>query len=479
MIRVCVADDEIMVRRSLRHKLARVPVELEYLGDAGSGREALELYRSQQPDIFLVDIRMPEMDGLELIRTIQDFYPGCRTSFIIISGYDDFAYMQQAIRIGVEDYLKKPIIQEELNHAIARSVERLMNGRRNASFSDNQAIIPFEDFSRSVDLTSSLDEPAILFVIRNGDKDILRKVCQDFNCGRFQMVSFRWAEEVILIYFDSPVDPENAAFLANALLPFCDNLVYGSVHNKTLLHALEQADAVMNVRFVKNSRTALDFNKYESSQAEQTNLDMLRLSLERGEISNCRKIVNQIFKNLAADSQNILGLGRVYKDIILLLLTQFVTAQQHAPLMLETELLFFSTSRFSTLEDIFATICSYCEDCIHVIMKKSRNKELVDMVCEYIEKHYMDKISLQSIADYFFISPNYLCKKFKEKKQNTINNYLEEIRMEKACSLLTSTSLSISDVSRLTGYNDTNYFSRVFKNCYSVTPSQYRKIMKQ
>lgn len=222
----------------------------------------------------------------------------------------------------------------------------------------------------------------------------------------------------------------------------------------------------------------MNFNKYKSSSPGKVDLELLRLSLEHGETSSCRQIIYRSFKNHKASTQDILGLRRIYRDIILLLLTQFAAAHQIAPRMLETELLLFSMSRFSTIGDICVDLCAYCEDFIHSIIQKRQKKELADMVCDYIEQHYMDEMSLQNIADYFFISPNYLCNRFKEKKQNTIGAYLEKVRMEKACGLLSSTSISISEVSRLTGYNDVNYFSRIFKKCYAVTPSQYRKKTK-
>lgn len=249
MISVCVADDEIMIRRSLRHKLSKIPIALDYLGDAGDGREALDLYRSQLPDIFIVDIRMPGMSGLELIQTVREIYPDSKTCFIIISGYEDFDYMQQAIRVGVGDYLKKLIIQEELNHAISQAIQRLTADKYLDLLPDSQAIIPFEDFSRMINLARPLDNPALLLVTRNSDIDALRNACQNLNCGKLYMVSFRWAKPVVMLYVEGPADLKAAACQAYMLSPFCETLVYGIIHEQTPLHALEQADMVMNIRF--------------------------------------------------------------------------------------------------------------------------------------------------------------------------------------------------------------------------------------
>ena len=113
MYSICIADDEKYVLKSIAQRISSSGMELEVVGMAGNGLEALELYDREQPDIFFVDINMPVVNGLDFIERIRKKAPDVRTRFIIISGYDDFAYMKKAIQLGVINYIKKPILQQE------------------------------------------------------------------------------------------------------------------------------------------------------------------------------------------------------------------------------------------------------------------------------------------------------------------------------------------------------------------------------
>lgn len=106
MYSICIADDEKYVLKSIAQRISSSGMELEVVGMAGNGLEALELYDREQPDIFFVDINMPVVNGLDFIERIRKKDPDVRTRFIIISGYDDFAYMKKAIQLGVINYIK-------------------------------------------------------------------------------------------------------------------------------------------------------------------------------------------------------------------------------------------------------------------------------------------------------------------------------------------------------------------------------------
>ena len=129
MYSICIADDEKYVLKSITQRISSSGMELEVVGMAGNGLEALELYDREQPDIFFVDINMPVVNGLDFIERIRKKDPDVRTRFIIISGYDDFAYMKKAIQLGVINYIKKPIRQQEFTDML-RDVCRQLDEER-------------------------------------------------------------------------------------------------------------------------------------------------------------------------------------------------------------------------------------------------------------------------------------------------------------------------------------------------------------
>lgn len=113
MYKVLLVDDEIFVRKGLRNLMDWESLGYEICDEAGNGQEALEKIRRLEPDLVIADIRMPILDGLELIRRVTE-EEAYRPSFIIVSGYHDFQYAQRALRYGVHDYILKPIDETEL-----------------------------------------------------------------------------------------------------------------------------------------------------------------------------------------------------------------------------------------------------------------------------------------------------------------------------------------------------------------------------
>lgn len=129
MLKVLLVDDEMYVRKGLYELIDWMDLNMEIIGEAENGAEALNLIESLQPDVIITDIRMPILDGLELIRAVEKM-PLLEPVFIIISGYHDFKYAQQAIRYGVHDYILKPIDDEELTTTLQKSANLICNKRK-------------------------------------------------------------------------------------------------------------------------------------------------------------------------------------------------------------------------------------------------------------------------------------------------------------------------------------------------------------
>lgn len=136
LINVLIAEDEKSVRQNISGFIKDQGNHFRLIGSASNGVEALEFFREQPIHILLTDIRMPKMDGFELIESIYEEWPETKT--IILSGYDDFAYARRAMQYGVTDYLLKPIIREELNMALVKILSSLSNATKYLSVFVNQ-----------------------------------------------------------------------------------------------------------------------------------------------------------------------------------------------------------------------------------------------------------------------------------------------------------------------------------------------------
>lgn len=118
MVKIVIVDDEKMIREGLVNTMPWEDMGIEVVGSAGNGLAALEIIREKQPHIVLTDIRMPKMNGIELLQSIRE--ESSKIKVVILSGYDEFAYAQQAIKHGAADYILKPVNAEELQKVIKR-----------------------------------------------------------------------------------------------------------------------------------------------------------------------------------------------------------------------------------------------------------------------------------------------------------------------------------------------------------------------
>ncbi len=123
MYRLLIADDEENIRLGIRDCICWEQIGIRVVAVASSGREALEMIRLTAPDIAIVDVNMPDMSGLELICAVREENI-INTTFLILSGYDQFSYVQQALRMKVEDYLLKPCTTKELQEAVLKALQR-------------------------------------------------------------------------------------------------------------------------------------------------------------------------------------------------------------------------------------------------------------------------------------------------------------------------------------------------------------------
>ena len=148
MFKVFLVEDENVVREGIRKNIPWEQYGFHYTGDASDGELALPLIRKIRPDLLITDIKMPFMDGLSLIDLVRKELP--KTKIVIISGYDDFLYAQQAIRMGVDQYLLKPIIKEKLVEILTRLHEKMQEERRQQEYIESfqREAQEYENFSR-------------------------------------------------------------------------------------------------------------------------------------------------------------------------------------------------------------------------------------------------------------------------------------------------------------------------------------------
>ena len=360
--KVLIIDDEPWSREVVKSLGAWQSLQLEVIGEAEDGTEGLRLIAELKPDIVVTDMRMPGIDGVELLREMHERFPSLK--IIVMSGFDDFVYLKQAIRSRVVEYLMKPIDPEELNASLARCSQELIEDQGSANPLDGSALL--------------FTDPAVL-------------------------------DE------------------------------YLALRRKVYGYLLELNGASIPDAFAKLERFL------QSALREEQDGNML---------------------------------SQISHDF-LLMLEEFAAENQISRELLKNDP--FHGGGFVPGTDALSGVIDELRrlylGAVDAVAKLSRSRNGLDLaeVQAYIEQHFQDQISLETIARRFFISKEHLSRAFKTFSGENISDYITRKRMEKARDMILGQGLEIKRAAQLTGYEDLAYFYRVFKKHFGLTPGELRR----
>jgi two-component system response regulator YesN len=527
-MRVMVIDDEPIVCKALRQLIPWEEHGFEWVGSADNGEEALEQIVKLYPDLILVDCKMPIMDGLQLLKEIKK--RSLHVKAIILSGYNDFMYAQQAIALGASDYLLKPPDLEKLLEVINRVKKEwetetrikhqlkqhfpvmrerflfgLLNGAqitlehfiekadylklqlRNGPFV--LALLQIEDESEAYKEYSYEDQQLIHFAVLNIAEETLELLSSKVL---FYEENHRF---VIIISMDTP---EQAALLRHYLQQVIDNVkqtlkLSSTIGTSLLSHSLltdgnqayENAKVAIKHKYYTGPDTVIDYGDLQltgygtpvKGKMDPAHDEKLRIALKICNGSDLDVWIERFFlflkeQNISNHETKTLGLQYMISAAHSMI---EIHPQLHLDELLRAEQI-DSVFSVSTLDELEAIIETYLFHLLSVTQKlrKSGNNAVVEKTKEYIHVHYSRNITLEMIAKDVFVSPVYLSFLFKQVESINLTDYLTHVRIEQAKQLLQTTAYKTYEIAAKVGYHDEKYFSRIFKKKVGITPTEYR-----
>ena len=520
MIKAFLVEDETVIREGLRNNIPWNQFGYELVGDASDGEMALSMIRKYQPDVLITDIKMPFMDGLSLSKIVAEEFPNTR--IVIISGYDEFEYARQAIEVGVEQYLLKPITRAKLTKVLEELKEKIEQSQEQSDYQlrYKNEIHEYEQFSRRLFFESVLEgKLSASEIYEEASKLELDISAQAYN---LLLLNYREKEEVmkeeeVLHYFLR--NPQYIVFRLNVssfgilimadteelskytrqaieyIRQVCESVadkvdwyvaVGSPVERLSMLSACYQkANKCFSYRFVTPDHHVLQEGLISDlvSEKEETNLEnvdpsqmnpeVIRDFLQRGESSEIENFAEYYFQSIHEALES-----RMFRDYVLLNI-RFTT-------IAFVESLGYSRDKF--LEQVPADIPSGMEDikqyfvmslrtAIEIRDKQSDDQSgrIIRMALEYIEENYTNEsLSLNSVATKVHVSANYFSAIFSQNMKMTFVEYVTKKRMDKAKALLKNTDILASEIAQMVGYKDSHYFSFVFKKTQGMSPREYR-----
>jgi Response regulator containing CheY-like receiver domain and AraC-type DNA-binding domain len=538
MFKVLIIDDEPIIRKGLKNIINWKSYGCEVTGEASDGLEGCELIKRHLPEIIITDIRMPEVDGLSMVQEIKDIVPDSK--IIILTGYRDFDYVHEALKLGAFDFLLKPSRIEELTAVISRAVKELRFQKErkeefdklNKLFEQNIPILREKllydviydintneaEINEKMELFNMKVDKFVLLIVQNDSDDSENREISQYDRHLYQFGIINTFEEVFSDGFkvlSIPLNNEGIAFILMSLdgchVPpesidkkciYLQDIIRNCFGFTVTIAISSEGNGPMQMPAkLKECREALEHKFYMGDGSvifykdvgmffrydDHTMLEKLQKSLLEGVKSGNEEAV----RNRLTDIFNyVKGLDNCCRDYVRNFYWNTISSVNSIRLSIQT-----ADGDRKMIDRQLTGVYGLMEKCqsvdeldsmlesaaLSVVQKvnlyNNKNMKLIlRKAVEYLQQHYQEQVTLNEVAEEVFVSTYYISRLFKKETGINFVDYLNEIRIEKAKILLKDVRFKTYEVAESVGIPDAHYFSRLFKKHVGITPSEFREM---
>ena len=531
LYRIMLVDDEEEVRKAIIRKIAWEQLGFVMVGDAENGEDALEKLEQLEPDVVMTDIRMPYMDGLTLSARIRDKYPSLK--ILIFSGYDDFEYAKQAIKLNVTEYILKPVNGEELTQILNRiriSLDEEIEQRRNItalqkSYLGSLPILRELFLNDLVRRTTDID--TVVPKLREYGIDILD--ARKWLAVVIHIEQIEQSETQVLSQHQELIPISVRGLVEDHLKSYCRNAIFNSADGITVIVAVDENNTqtgLINLLndICKESKRVLEVSitvgvghscnsLKEISRSYQSAVDALgyraivgigktiyindvepvicgKLQLDvksEAELTAAvkfgpKELISNVIQSLVAHMDEVKVHARQYQAYMLSIVNCITRTMQQYDLDIGE--MFDSENWYTAIMEGIYRKEEFAEWLLPIALRMNEAlnherdntaRKVILNAKEYILEHYSDpELSVETLCRYLHMSPAYFSTMFKKETGQTYINYLTQVRLDKAVELLNETDEKTYMIAQKVGYQEQNYFSYVFKKWYGFSPTKYR-----
>lgn len=528
---VMIVDDEPIIRMGLKKIINWEEYGFKIVCEARDGEDALKLLEEHNIDFIVSDIKMHKITGIELLRKIRE--KGLDTLVLLLSGYDEFSYAQEGIRLGAFDYILKPLDSQKLKNILINAnnkisarekkdheynVNKIISGEKilydllrgknlmmmdelisqyNLPLIKDKIQVAIIEINEIVISSKDLTENDELGSLEKSVDDLIKKELKKSGIEYFSVLDGEFGKKVIIVQTDKDMEISdfNQSFMMvlNDILKmsFEDlqtklNIGVGNAYSKvySIYKSYLNAKEALKYKYVLGTNKLIHVN--ELTEIRQKNFIY--------PIEKEKELINSI---LVGSDDSLSILGDLVKEIANILnfdifsiniaFTQVIYNIYNNVLkkysFLEdiydlSQIIKIGFVGIETIDNIEKQLMDNIKKLIAVIKEYNLNQSdnIVQKACEYVLNHIDEDIKLTSIANNLNISKNYLCSIFKQKTGENFLEYATKAKMERAKILLKKHDCKVYEVSELLGYKETSYFSKLFKKHTGYTPAEYKKI---
>lgn len=496
LLRIVIVDDEILIREGLARMLGKESSSFHIVGTYPDGKHLLDELPSLQLDLVITDIRMPQIDGLELIKILKADYPQIRT--LLMSGFVEFNYAREAIRSSAVDYLLKPINKEQLFEVLYRLDEERKQLREKEHYQRTGLLLSLLHIEEPSDVLLAgliLPRPYYsIFFLKGRSRDTTEaciEILRQEITASFDALDFKKGLQVLVWYSAHPLSQDELDSIAG--------LIRAAAAGKSIHTGVSRSynDTAKLRKAFLEARQACDSGIYQSSplyyatieemsHSEKTSPDpftpLREQMIHELQILNLPGIQERIdglfaaLKSQQASLELILRVCNLIMETARKELQEFDTFSKPRTDTHTLEEQLGSCMSFEEIKVIFTAFFS-------AVLLEIRTHRLemsgtaVETVKRWISANYNQHADLNTLAGMVFLTPSYLSKLFKQETGMTLTDYIIEIRLRKAKQLLKNApDLKVHEIGAKVGYPDPAYFNKLFKRVVGVTPNEYKRI---
>lgn len=532
MFKVMIVDDEPIIRKGIRNILNWKKFDCEVCAEASDGEEGITLIRKYRPDILITDIRMPETDGLKMINDVKDLIPDCK--IIILTGYRDFDYVQEALKLGAFDFVLKPSKIEDLTTIIHRAVEELKCLKNRAEefnklkklFEQNIPVLRekflydllYEIYPNREEI---LPRAELLGVNITEFSLLIAEIDENKNLSQYErnLYLFGIINTFMDVFSDNfnvtsiPLKDRGVVFILQVKdsISDCFNLIsdkcnylqellincFGftvtiavSSEGKGIMQLPEKFRECMEAlerKFYIGNDSVIFYNdlngflKFEDYSVLEKYQRLLLKGIKTGNRSIVMERIEDIFEYInSLDHINMDYLKNFYWSIITYInnirLSVALASDEKKVENINIISLHNMISKSTGVNELNELL----KDVSLSITAKINNynnrsiKLVLRNAIDYIHEHYSEQLTLNDVASHVYVSTSYLSRMFKKELGKNFVDYLNGLRIEKAKELLRDPRYKTYEVAEVVGIPDAHYFSRLFKKYEGLSPTEYR-----
>lgn len=508
--KILVVDDDFLIRKWLCLLLQKSTGRKAEIYQAENGYKALEILQNNRMDLVITDIKMPVLDGVELIRRIRKLE--WQPQIVALSSYDDYDYVRAALKEGVLDYLLKGEIELQDIDALIDLAEREISrravttekrtqeemadhklSRKFCEYMDNPARNMFEFLTFAYGKRPLFPIESIAFCIDDPQKfqfssaDILSVVRSGFKRWELDCSILPYRAGVFFLLYYRQTEAEGATFSVEYMRRIGKELENGiqckiAGLDQRRIYSPEQ----IRVTLQKQLSFVTRMRFYQSLQIPQTgspeqevaflteSKKKIFVAVSQKQFQRTKELLSEL---LQACKSSMVAPELLINSCIAICYRLSACVQEYVTTsylqMIEDAV--FQLQNVQTSSGAAAIMDKLLDSVQQTSHKFHKYSPAIEKSMDYIAAHYAEKLSLEQVSRYVYLNKSYFSELFKKETGINYNDYINQVRIEKACELLVGNRYTLSQIAQIVGFSDQNYFSKIFKRIKGESPKTYQK----